>query len=84
MRQFDGVSNKTEPADRTGHCMSITGEKIAGHFTVTHKNTVLNCGILFTGWNIIINLNAFKYDRGHKILIWAMINFLNVKNLRNV
>jgi hypothetical protein len=64
--------------------MSITGEKMTGHFTVTHKNTVFNCGILFTEWNIIINLNDFKYDHGHKILIWAMINFLIVKNLRNI
>jgi hypothetical protein len=59
-------------------------EKITGHFAVTHKNTVFNCGIQFTGWNIFINLNDFKCDRGHKILMLEIINFLNFKNLINV
>jgi len=57
------------------------GEKITGHFTVTHKNTVCNCGMPFTEGNIIIELNDFKYDSRHKIVVWVTINCLSVNCL---
>ena len=51
------------------------------HFTLMHKNTNFNCGIQFTKCDRIINLNDFKYGGGHKILMFEIMNFLNVKKL---